>query len=163
MNKKILYIMCGAAGSGKSTWVRENATPGISAHISRDRIRFSMVSEDEEYFSKEDDVYAEFVRQIAQALQSPWVEEVYADATHLNKKARKRLVNELNKHGVEYILAAVVIRPSLEETFVRNANRSGRELVPETVIRNMYNSFTHPKEDGLNYSYIVNDEGKAGM
>lgn len=159
--------MCGAAGSGKTTWVRENAMPGVSAHISRDRIRFEMVSEDEYYFSKEDEVYAEFVRQIAQALQSPWVEEVYADATHLNKKAREKLINELAVYNVEYILTAIVIRPSLEETLKRNANRTGRENVPESVIKNMYNSYTHPKEDNLNYSYIcINDEyvyGKVGM
>lgn len=154
MNKKTLYIMCGAAGSGKTTWVRENATPGVSAHISRDRIRFEMVSEDEDYFSKENDVYAEFVRQIVQALQCPWIEEVYADATHLNKKARERLVREINKYNVEYILVAIVIRPSLKETLIRNANRSGREFVPETVIKNMYNSYAHPVLDDIEYSYV---------
>ena len=167
MNKKVLYIMCGAAGSGKTTWVRESATPGVSAHISRDRIRFEMVPEDEYYFSKEDEVYAEFVRQIAQALNSPWVEEVYADATHLNKKAREKLVKELAAYNVKYILAAIVIRPSLEETLKRNANRTGRENVPESVIKNMYNSYTNPLNDNLHYSYVlVNDEtilGEVGM
>ena len=53
MVKKKLYLMCGPAGSGKTTWIREHATPGVSAHISRDRIRFSMVKEDEYYFSRE--------------------------------------------------------------------------------------------------------------
>ena len=38
MVKKKLYLMCGPAGSGKTTWIREHATPGVSALISRDRI-----------------------------------------------------------------------------------------------------------------------------
>ena len=46
----------GPAGSGKTTWIREHATPGVSAHISRDRIRFSMVKEDEEYFANKESI-----------------------------------------------------------------------------------------------------------
>ena len=97
MNRKTLYIICGPAGSGKTTWVREHATPGTSAHISRDRIRFSMVNQDEFYFAREDEVYDNFVKQIATALLSPWVDEVYADATHLTKKARERLIKEISR------------------------------------------------------------------
>ena len=57
--KKKLYLLVGPAGSGKTTWVREHATPGTSAHISRDRIRFSMLKEGEYYFAREDEVLQE--------------------------------------------------------------------------------------------------------
>ena len=159
MGRKKLYLMCGPAGSGKSTWIRCNAKAGTSAHISRDRIRFSMVSKDEYYFSKEDNVYVEFINQIVRALNSPWVDEVYADATHLTKNARKKLIREIDNLSVlPYDLIAVVIKPELEQCLAQNAQRSGREFVPETVIRNMYKSFQHPLKDDLNYEMIIEND-----
>lgn len=157
MGNKRIYLMIGPAGSGKSTWIRNNAKPGVSAHISRDRIRFSMVKEDEYYFSREDEVYMEFVRQICRALsyETKWVDEIYVDATHLTKKSREKLVREIDNFCPSYDLIAVIVKPELEQCLAQNAQRSGREFVPETVIRNMYESFQHPLNDDLYYKYII--------
>lgn len=157
MDKKKLYLMCGPAGSGKTTWVREHATPGVSAHISRDRIRFSMVKEDEYYFSREKEVYMEFVRQICRALsyETKQVDEIYVDATHLTKKSREKLVRELDSFCPNYVIIAVAIKPSVEQCLAQNAQRSGRELVPETVIMNMYSSFEDPWDDDIEYREII--------
>ena len=160
MDNKKVYLMCGPAGGGKSTWVREHAKPGVSAHISRDRIRFKMVKEDEYYFSREDEVYMEFVQQICRALsyETKWVDEIYVDATHLTKKSREKLVGELDSFCPNYDLIAVIIKPELEQCLTQNAQRSGREFVPETVIRNMYKSFQHPLNDALYYKYIIEND-----
>ena len=158
MDKKKLIIMCGPAGSGKTTWVREHATPGVSAHISRDRIRFSFVKEDEYYFSREDEVYMEFTRQIMKAITCEWVDEVYVDATHLTKKSREKLVREIDNVCIPFDLIAVIVKPELEQCLAQNAQRSGRECVPETVIRNMYKSFQHPLKDDLNYEMIIEND-----
>lgn len=155
MSNKKVYLMCGPAGGGKSTWIREHATPGVSAHISRDRIRFSMVKEDEYYFSRENEVYMEFTRQIMKAITCEWIEEVYVDATHLTKKSREKLVREIDNVCIPFDLIAVIIKPELEQCIAQNAQRSGREFVPETVIRNMYESFQHPLNDDLYYKYII--------
>lgn len=167
MNKK-LYLLIGPAGAGKSTWVREHATPGTSAHISRDRIRFSMVGEDQNYFSREKEVYMEFIRQICRALsyETKWVDEIYIDATHLTKNSREKLIRELDSFCPRYDLIAVIIKPELKQCLVQNAQREGREFVPETVIKNMYETFQHPINDDLHYEMIIeNDEiifGKVG-
>lgn len=157
MNRKKVYLMCGPAGSGKTTWVREHATPGVSAHISRDRIRFSMVKEDEYYFSREKEVYMEFVRQICRALayETKWVEEIYVDATHLTQKSREKLVRELDSFNPNYDIIAVAIKPSVEQCLAQNAQRSGRELVPEQVIMNMYSSFEDPWDDDIEYEKVI--------
>lgn len=158
MAKKKLYIMCGPAGSGKTTWVREHANPGHSAHISRDRIRFSMVAADEYYFSREDEVYTEFVRQICKALSCDWIDEVYVDATHLTKKSRENLIREVDRVYPLFDLVGVVVMPDIETCLAQNAQRTGRECVPESVIRNMYNNFQSPLRDDLRYDFIyVND------
>ena len=160
MDNKKLYLMIGPAGSGKTTWIREHAIPGVSAHISRDRIRFSMVKEDEYYFSREDEVYMEFVRQICRALsyETKWVDEIYVDATHLTKKSREKLVREIDNFCPSYDLIAVIVKPELEQCLAQNAQRSGREFVPETVIRNMCESFQHPLNDDLYYKYIIEND-----
>ena len=154
---KVLYIMCGPAGSGKTKWVRSNAKRGASAHISRDKVRFSMLKEGEHYFSREDDVYAEFCKQIGDALQCPWVEEVYADATHLTEKARNLLLNTV-KYDEDVKIVPVVVKPALKVILEQNAQRTGRECVPERVIRNMYKSFEHPLQDDLNYEMIIEND-----
>lgn len=158
IKRKKLYIMCGPAGAGKTTWVREHADPGHSAHISRDRIRFDMVAADEYYFSKEDEVYQEFVLQATEALNAPWVDEVYVDATHLNYKSRRRTILAIERTYPNFDIICVVVMPELEVCLAQNAQRVGRECVPESVIRNMYNSFESPLKDDLRYDYIyVND------
>lgn len=156
MNKTKLYLMCGPAGSGKSTWVRKHAAPGTSAHISRDRIRFNMVKPDEYYFSREDDVYEAFVHQIADALKCPWVNEVYADATNLTKKAREKLIKRVEGlcNTRWFDICIVVVKPTIETCLTQNSQREGRECVPETVIRNMYNSYEDPWNDDMNYREI---------
>ena len=158
MGNKRVYLMCGPAGGGKSTWIRNNAKPGVSAHISRDRIRFKMVKEDEYYFSREDEVYMEFTRQIMKAITCEWVDEVYVDATHLTKKSREKLVREIDNVCILFDLIAVIVKPELEKCIEQNAQRSGREFVPETVIRNMYESFQHPLNDDLYYKYIIEND-----
>ena len=154
--------MCGPAGSGKTTWVQDHASAGVSAHISRDRIRFDMLQPGEHYFAREDEVYAEFVKEIAHALTCSWVNEVYADATHLTEQARMKLVHCVDRHLPQeftYDLNAVVINPPLEVALQRNAQRTGRACVPETVIRNMYNSFEDPWDDEhLYYNNVFYEE-----
>jgi predicted kinase len=153
--KKKLYLLVGPAGSGKTTWVREHATPGTSAHISRDRIRFSMLKEGEYYFAREDEVLQEFLNQVVAAWKCPWVDEIYVDATHLTEGARKKVVLFAEEAGCEFDLIAVVVKPSLEQCLEQNAKRTGRECVPEKVIRNMYACMTSPLYDDLHYDMII--------
>lgn len=143
---KILTIMCGAPGSGKSTWLRSNANNANSIVISRDQIRFEMVPEDEPYFSKEEDVFKTFIRQIQNAIDDETGPvHIYVDATHMTEAGRRKVLDRLKLDNVQ--LEAMVFRCSLDETLRRNALREGRALVPESAVINMYNSYEDPAED----------------
>ena len=160
MEKYKLYLLMGCPGSGKSTYLNDRIKNGDGVVISRDIIRFSLVSEDEEYFSRENEVYELFVKGIANALK--FNKEVYADATHLNERSRAKLLRALGKNlkGVE--VNVIYVRVPVEVAIQRNENRIGtRAYVPRSVIRRMYSQTTMPiKEEGFEHIYIVDENGK---
>ena len=61
--KNKLYVICGVPGTGKSTFCKNHLTMfGDNVkYVSRDDIRFSIVKENEEYFSHETEVFNKFI------------------------------------------------------------------------------------------------------
>ena len=154
---KTLWIMCGAPGSGK-TWFAKNKLMKDSNwdYISRDEVRFSMIKDDEEYFSHETAVFNEFVKKIAIALE--WGHDnIIADATHLNWGSRRKLLKALNKYYPmeELDIIPVVIDVKLEDILERNKLRDGRARVPEETIRRMYRNISDPVKDPYKYTAIM--------
>ena len=153
MNK--LYIVMGTPGSGKSTWIQNHLDEHI-VWVSRDDVRFSMVAEDEEYFSKEKEVFKEFVKRINENLNNGL--DVFADATHLNKASRNKILRAINTK-VKPEIDVIWIKTSLDNCFSRNDNRLGtRSYVPKDVIRRMFYQIEKPEfEEGFETIYVVED------
>lgn len=154
---KTLWLMCGAPGSGK-TWFAKNKLMKDYGwdYISRDEVRFSIIKDNEEYFSHETAVFNEFVEKIAIALD--WGHDnVIADATHLNWGSRRKLLKALSKNCVleDVDVIPVVIDAKLEDVFEHNKLRDGRAQVPEETIRRMYNSISDPAKDPYKYTAIM--------
>lgn len=159
MVKSKLYLMMGIPGSGKSTYLATRfSQPPIV--ISRDAIRFSMVSEEEEYFSKENAVYAEFINQIKEGLK--FNQNVYADATHLNETSRAKTLRSLGESLKDVEVNVIWVRVPVEVAIQQNENRKGtRSYVPKSVIRRMHSQVTPPtKEEGFDHIYIF-ENGKV--
>lgn len=135
-----LYILCGIPGSGKSTWAEGFLMDAI--HISRDDIRFSILENEEEYFSHETEVYKEFIYEIAQTLMHGY--DVIADATHINKDSRSKLIKAIDKYYTNYQIVYVVFTTSPAVCKHRNAAREGRAQVPPVAIQTMYDRFSEP-------------------
>lgn len=151
MKPKSLFLMCGTPGSGKSTWIKSQ-TENMKypyAIVSRDAIRFSMVNEDEEYFSKEDAVFEEFIKQIRSALAI--CDVVFADATHLTEKSRNKTLDRLNLKDVDVYPVNFDLPESV--CLDQNENRKGtRAYVPRSAIRRMHTQYVAPT-DGEKHKY----------
>ena len=148
--------MCGPAGSGKSTWAKKQIAeckyPCV--YVSRDEVRAEFLSdEDKNIFAYEDDVFDEFCRRIAVALESvDGPDVVFADATHLSEKARNKVLDRLDVSHVD--IYPVSFRLPLAQILNQNENRRGnvRTYVPRSVIRRMYYQWQPPTE-GEKYTY----------
>ena len=139
MKQKNLWLLAGCPGSGKSHWLAHNAQGII---VSRDAIRFSMLTDKDEYFSKEKEVKKEFLRQIQEALENG-EENVYVDATHLNKFSRDWVLDNVFVPA-SYNINCIAIMAPLHVCLERNAQREGRAVVPEKALKDMFNRFVLP-------------------
>ena len=137
-----MYVMIGAPGCGKSTYIK-NHIKDNEIVISRGTIRFSMLKDEDEYFSKEKQVYDEFIKQINAAIADET--DFYVDQTSLNRGARNKLFSRLEKRPEQVI--GIYFNTPLETILQRNAQRTGRALVPEDAVINMFNSLTKPTTD----------------
>lgn len=153
--KNMLFILCGPAGVGKSTWARKQVEncPYDCNVVSRDEIRFSLVKEDEDYFSKEDLVFKTFLDEIGKSVVEHTV--TFADATHLNLKSRNKVLDTI-KDIEDIDIIPVNFMLSLETCLTQNSQRTGRKRVPNTVIEKMWWDFVPAGlEEKYEYARII--------
>lgn len=149
MRKPILYMLCGIPASGKTAWamnfIKKHSDEQEMHYVSRDSIRFELLEPQEEYFSHEKDVFHIFFSVIAAFLSTNV--DVIADATHLNKQSRAKLTRAIDTVFSDYNIVYVYFDIPLEICLERNLQRTGRAVVPEEVMRSMYNNMRAPTRD----------------
>lgn len=151
-----LIMFCGIPGSGKSTEAKRmqqqmNERNISVGYISRDEVRFSMISEKDGYFSKEKEIFKKFVNEMNKSLNEN--EITIIDATHLNEKSRGKILREVKSRNMVELWVLYLTTP-LDICLKRNASREGRACVPEDVIKNMLDTFTNPTaEEFINFRF----------
>ena len=139
MKQKKVYLLSGAPGCGKTTWCEQQIEENGGVHCSRDKIRFSLLKEGEDYFEHEDEVVNLWLEEIRKAIENPEVENVYIDSTNLSEKARSAVIK--NIPAGDYELIIVIFRVPLRTCLERNEKREGLAQVPSQVIKDMYSRF----------------------
>ena len=143
-----LIMFCGVPGSGKSTEARRMAgslaARGITIeHISRDELRFSMISDESEYFSKEKEVFSKFVEKMNNSLNKN--DCTIIDATHISKASRAKILRRVENPNSVRLLVLYLTTP-LNVCMRQNDFRTGRERVPHEAIERMAEQFEEPTE-----------------
>lgn len=145
-----LYLLSGVPGSGKSYIAKKLGEMYVNdkkiKYISRDEIRFSLLNDDEDYFSKENLVFDTFVNKIQEALDNG--ADVIADSTLITVGSRRKLLSRLHLSDNTRLVGCNV-STALNVCLARNANREGRAVVPPDVIEKMWNSYSPITEDEL--------------
>lgn len=141
---KTVWILSGAPGAGKSTWAFENLEPN-SEIVSRDRIRFSLLGREDEYFNCEHEVWRRYVQQAQEALCDDSIKNVYLDATHISENSRNKILTAIDSAFVpRFNIIVVYFDVCFAVCCERNSRREGRSRVPEPAIRRMLNLFQTP-------------------
>lgn len=143
-----LIMFCGVPGSGKSTEALRMAgsltARGLTAeHISRDELRFSMISNESEYFSKEKEVFNKFVEKMNNSLNKN--DCTIIDATHISKASRAKILRRVENPDNVRLLVLYLTTP-LDVCMQQNDLRTGKERVPQEVIERMAEQFEEPTE-----------------
>lgn len=142
--KPTLILMMGPSGCGKSYFAKKiEETHEDCIIVSRDKIRFALLEENDDYFAKEDQVLRQFYYNINFSLQNH--KYVVADATHLTKKARKQFFRNVNTRGVRVV--GVWVEVPLVAALSQNSSREGRARIPDDVVVNMFKRKISPQED----------------
>ena len=136
-NKKYLYIPIGISGSGKSTFLSKNFT--ANSIVSSDHCR-EIVSGDESNQKCSKDAFDLFHFIIEKKMK--WNQLVVADATNLNSKARKKLLDIADKF--EYNTVMLIMNVTLSECLERNKTRENPR--PKHVLTRQHDSFMQAKE-----------------
>ena len=158
MKQQKVLITCGPSGSGKSTWLIKQMRPLEDICISRDNIRFMLLKDGEDYFTHENKVKNIFYSAIrSNTFTSKDFDTVFVDATHLTPKSRRLTTNHIPPDTYKI---AVSFEVPVEVALERNAQRTGRALVPESVIRNMHCQYIKPTiEEGFDEVWHIDEEG----
>ncbi len=137
MNK--LYMMIGLPASGKSTIAKDIAKSEGAIIVSSDEIRKELFGDINDQ-SNNVKVFEEVINRAKFYLANKY--NVIIDATNINYKKRRHLLNSIdNLHGKDRI--AILVATPYEECLERNKLRERK--VPEKVIKRMYFNFYIPQ------------------
>lgn len=149
-----LYLMVGIPGSGKSHYLQTYVNWN-NAIVSRDKIRFMMLKDGENYYAHEKEVEKEFYNQINIALMNGI--DTYADATHISKQSRAKTLKHVTAPYDKVV--AIVMETSIANCCERDSKRTGRSKVGEQVIYNMNMNYSKPTlEEGFDMIVTIKEK-----
>ncbi len=99
-------------------------------------------SDETVYFSREKEVFEEFVRQVNEAMELG-INTVYVDATHISPGSRRKILTRMRPDPRTALVIAEMNTP-FAVCKERNAKRTGFERVPDSGMNNMIKGYKAP-------------------
>lgn len=134
---KILYVMMGIPGSGKSTYARKLD----AKYVSLDKIREEKFGDINYRGEESTKVWTEACSMIVQA--SRHGENAVLDATNVLRSGRRKIVRQFRQNFDKFVLCYV--KTPLSVAIERNNNREN--VLEEYIIRDKYEKLVEPQFD----------------
>lgn len=136
-----VYITIGIPASEKSTYSKNRVEDinGKAIRFSSDDIRKA--------YNKPDhaEVFRIMRKGLREAVESNYYDEIYYDATNVNRKRRRSLYREIKSWDKEVEVFGVFFSIPLFESLKRNSKRNADEKVPEHTILRMHRQLQVPR------------------
>lgn len=136
-----VYITIGIPASCKSTYSRNRVKDinGKAIRFSSDDIRKAYNEPDHA------EVFRIMRKGLREAVESNYYDEIYYDATNVNRKRRRSLYREIKSWDKEVEVFGVFFSIPLFESLKRNSKRNADEKVPEHTILRMHRQLQVPR------------------
>ncbi|MCI7058416.1 MAG: ATP-binding protein [Mollicutes bacterium] len=141
-----LVLLSGVAGSGKSSFAKEYFKD--AKVISSDEIRYSLTSSYHILLKDMNIVYDKMIEETNDLFESNKDITIVLDSTFLDDSRREYFLSRIKGQDKTIL---IMLRVPLEEIIRRNKNRKEDKAVPEQVIREMYSSFSYPKQENISH------------
>lgn len=135
--KNKVFILSGISGSGKSTWVKKNASD--AAYINADTIRKELTGDASDQ-SRNDEVFAKVFSRF-KSLLNFGVKDIVVDNTSPTFKDREKYYSLIPKTFDIYLVS---IKPDVEKAMKQNKMRERQ--VPDDVIKRQASKFEGPTQ-----------------
>lgn len=132
-----LIILSGVAGTGKSTYIKENY-PDAFVVSSDDIGKVAGLKSNENW------VFTEMYEQIKNAMAQK-EETIVVDSTMLTRTRRMTVLNQTRPDKTGYDVEVIQLHKPLEQIIEQNSNRPQEDYVPEHNVRQMYAAMQPPK------------------
>lgn len=144
---KIITLLSGIMGVGKSTFIREN---NLESHVvSIDTLKdlyaspnINITSEQEEFYTYDKEVhntvYKEYLRIIAFRMRRG--DFIISDCMNINANTQKDILALAKVHGYRVNILDIQGDISLEQILLQNKNRRKEKIVLESVVTQTFNS-----------------------
>lgn len=152
------YIMIGAPGSGKSTWIKNHLQSNVII-ISRDNIVMELAntSDYQKAWNSVD------LKQVDKILQERFdningVGNFVIDMPNMSKKSRERWINKIDKslYKIETIVFELPKEVLIERNKLRQAENKNMPLIAIDQMLNIYEKPSH--DEGFNRIYYIREE-----
>lgn len=129
-------MLCGIPGSGKTTFARKFVDEHENwIRIAPDDIRKSITGAALN-MSRDNEVFSVVYDSIRDELEGG--SNVIYDATNCNAKYRRNMLKFVSNIYETQLIVGLVVNTPLRECFDNNSNRTDEQIVPDSVIENMY-------------------------
>ena len=159
VSKPVLIMMVGIAGSGKSSVAiklrdhilqEENCKEKQINILSSDNLREELLGDISDQ-SQNDVIFAEMKKRTINTLKEG--HSVIYDATNLNVKDRRGILNAIEEQKIDCYKVAYIIPTSLVQCIVNATNRN--RIVPYDVLQRMLHKFQIPiYQEGFHFIFV---------